>query len=235
MRYMAGDSLIGRLAQGPLATAAAAKILQRIGAALDAAHAQHIIHRDLKPGNILFDKHGDAFLSDFGVAKMLEASAALTGVGGLMGTPAYMSPEQVHGDSQLDGRSDVYALGVLLFEMLTGHVPYQADTPARQMMKHVLEPVPHILEVKPDLPSQCESVIARAMAKDRDDRYATAREMVAALTVISGREPVTPLLRFSETVEAHRQEESPETMPPPAKPASSLPQTLQWQWLTPIE
>ena len=234
MRFMQGGSLAERIGQGPLPVAAAAKILQRLGIALDEAHAQHIIHRDLKPGNILFDQRGEAFLSDFGVAKMLEASAALTGIGNLMGTPAYMSPEQVHGDVQLDGRSDVYALGVLLFEMLTGQIPYQADTPARQMMKHLLEPIPRILEIRSDLPPPCQAILSRAMAKDRDERFATAREMAMAVTALAGKEAATPLFGLSAIPDILSEEPaepvSDESAEPPDEPESDtfshLPKTL---------
>jgi eukaryotic-like serine/threonine-protein kinase len=188
MRYMPGGSLANRLQRGPLNLDESARVLQRIAAALDRAHAQSIIHRDLKPGNILFDQYGDAYLSDFGIARLAEASVALTG-SGVIGTPAYMSPEQVYGDTTVDHRSDIYALGVILFEMLTGQIPYEADTPARMMMKHVLDPVPRILIVKPELPESCEELIERAMAKEVDKRYATAGALVDDLNRLTAIPP----------------------------------------------
>lgn len=180
MRLMTGGSLADRIDQGPLPLAEASKILARIGGALDRAHEMGIIHRDLKPGNILFDQYGDAYLADFGIARLIESSATLTG-SGLIGTPAYMSPEQIQG-SQVDGRSDIYALGIILFEMLTGRKPYQADTPAMVLVKQMTEPTPRILDVKPDLPPGCEFVISRAMAKDVDDRFATASAVADTLS-----------------------------------------------------
>ena len=180
MRAMPGGSLLDRMRAGPIPLADIENITSRISAALDHAHGQGIIHRDLKPGNILFDQHGNAFLTDFGIAKLAESSATYTG-SGIIGTPAYMSPEQIQGDKDLDGRSDVYALGIIMFEMLTGQSPYRADTPAKLMMKHVLDPVPHISQVKPDLPPDYDSVLSKALAKSRDNRFASAGAMASAL------------------------------------------------------
>jgi serine/threonine-protein kinase len=181
MRYMPGGSLSDRLKKGPLIVAEASQILTRLASALGRAHQKGVIHRDLKPQNILFDPYHSAFLSDFGSAHIVQASTALTG-DGIIGTPAYMSPEQARGDDELDGRSDIYALGAILFEMLTGKQPYEADTPMGVAVKHITEPVPRILEVKADLPPVLEEIISRAMAKVAGDRYATPMEMAAALT-----------------------------------------------------
>jgi serine/threonine-protein kinase len=181
MRYMRGGSLADRLENGPLPVDQSAYVVGRIGSALDHAHKKGIIHRDLKPANILFDEYGEPFLADFGIVKVAESTANLTG-GGILGTPAYMSPEQVHGDQQLDGRSDIYTLGVILFEMLTGQMPYRADTPAKLMMAHVLNPAPRVLDLNPDLPPACNTVILRAMAKNRDERYTTAGAMARMLS-----------------------------------------------------
>ena len=183
MRYMPGGSLAERIRQGPLSLAETNRILQRIAPALDEAHARGVIHRDLKPANILFDKNGEAYLSDFGIAKLAQASGTLTG-SGVIGTPAYMSPEQASG-GELDGRSDLYSLGVIVFEMLTGTQPYRADTPMGLAVKHLTEPVPCILEVRGDLPPDFDQVIARAMAKRREDRYATAADLAADVAAIA--------------------------------------------------
>ncbi len=185
MRYMSGGSLADRIKQGALTAEETASTLSRLAPALDAAHARGIIHRDLKPGNILYDQYDNAFLSDFGIARLVqEGGATLTG-GNILGTPAYMSPEQVQGDKALDGRSDIYALGVLIYQMLTGQLPYQADTPTKTMMMHLLEPVPHIKEKKSELPIGIDDVIAKAMAKEPGDRFATAGELAAALEAAS--------------------------------------------------
>lgn len=181
MRYMSGGTLGDRLRQGALSLDETARLINRLSPALDAAHARGIIHRDIKPGNILFDQYGNAFLSDFGIAHLgAEGLTNLTGASAL-GTPAYMSPEQIQGDGKVDGRSDIYALGVLVYQMLTGQMPYSADTPAKVMMMHVLQPVPQILATRPDLPIGCDAIIVRAMAKEPNDRFATAGELAEAL------------------------------------------------------
>jgi serine/threonine protein kinase len=185
MRYMSGGSLTDRLKDGALSLEETSQMLNRLAPALDAAHARGIIHRDLKPGNILFDQYGNAYLSDFGIARLASGSSSATLTGqAILGTPAYMSPEQVQGEKAIDGRSDIYALGVLLYQMLTGQVPYQADTPARVMMMHVLEPVPNVLEFNADLPLDCEAVVEKAMAKDPDQRYSTANELATDMEKI---------------------------------------------------
>lgn len=181
MRYMSGGSLNERIAEGPISQVETVRILTRLAPALDAAHARNIIHRDLKPGNILFDQYGNAYLSDFGIARIaLQGSATLTGEA-ILGTPAYMSPEQVQGEKDLDGRSDIYSLGVLTFQMLSGQAPYQSDTPAKVMMMHILQPVPNILDNNNDLPEGYQAVISKSMSKKPEDRYATAGEMAADL------------------------------------------------------
>jgi serine/threonine-protein kinase len=196
MRYMAGGSIAERLKKSPLSLEETSSIISRLAPALDAAHARGIIHRDLKPGNILFDQYGNAFLSDFGIARIIQqSSATLTGES-VIGTPAYMSPEQVQGEKAIDGRSDIYALGVLIFQMLTGQVPYSSETSTRVMMMHILEPVPDILETRADLPLACQSVIAKAMAKDPEDRFATTDELAIALDVAAKDGQTLPATRI---------------------------------------
>ena len=180
MRMMAGGSLADKLKDGKFSVEDAARVVTRVATALDAAHQKGIIHRDLKPGNILFDQYNNAFLSDFGIARLAEASATLTG-SNILGTPAYMSPEQVQGDSAIDGRSDVYSLGVLFYQMLVGNTPYQATTPAKVMMMHILEPVPNLMNSLPDVSPEVEAWFEMALAKEPGDRFATAGEMADAL------------------------------------------------------
>ncbi len=172
MRYMPGGTLADRLRRGPLPLAEAARLVARLAPALDEAHARQIIHRDLKPENILFDQRGDPYLSDFGLAKLAQAGKGLTS-SVIIGTPAYISPEQAEGRRQLDGRSDVYALGALLFEMLTGRLPFEADSAVALLLKHLNEPAPRLHAVRPDLPLVCEVIVARALAKSPTDRYPT--------------------------------------------------------------
>jgi eukaryotic-like serine/threonine-protein kinase len=185
MRYMAGGSLTDCLQEGSLSLPQIAGILERIGSALDHAHRQGVVHRDLKPANILFDQYGNAYLGDFGIARLSEAEMTLTG-GAHIGTPAYMSPEQALARKDLDGRSDIYALGVILFELLTGQKPYTADTPMGVALMHVTSPVPRVREVKPDLSPELDTLISKAMAKDPECRFSTAGELLAALAEAAG-------------------------------------------------
>ena len=197
MRYMPGGSLADMLTYGRLNLADARRILERMAQALDAAHKQNIIHRDLKPGNILFDNYGEAFLSDFGIVKqMYEGEANTPTLTGSMvlGTPAYMSPEQALG-KLLDERSDVYSLGAVLYEMLTGVPPYKGPTSISVAMKHVMEPVPNPREYRPDLPEACIAVVEKAMAKDPGARFATAGEMAAAFAeAVTGAPAAEPMM-----------------------------------------
>jgi len=181
MRYMRGGSLSERLDKGTLSVDETVQIMMRLADGLNAVHEKQIIHRDLKPSNILFDQWGSPFISDFGTARPTHEEAVLTSLGSAVGTPAYMSPEQIQGQSDLDGRSDIYALGILLYEMLTGEHPYETDSPMGAIVQHITEPPPRLLEKNPHLPPEFEVIILQAMAKERDDRYPTAMAMAAAV------------------------------------------------------
>jgi serine/threonine protein kinase len=187
MRYMAGGSLEELIEQqGTISIGETASMIGQIAPILESAHKQGVIHRDLKPSNILFDEEGQPFISDFGIARLTEQSniAALTGKS-LIGSPAYMSPEQGRIGIKLDGRSDIYSLGVVVFEMLTGKLPFDADNPMQLVIKHITEPIPDILAVNPRLPAGCKQVIQTAMAKDPDQRYSNATEFAAALADVA--------------------------------------------------
>lgn len=181
MRFMTGGSLGERLKQGAISIAESARIMAKLAPALDEVHTHGVIHRDLKPSNILFDQRNEPYISDFGTAKLKFAHTKLTDTGGAVGTPAYMSPEQIQGEAELDGRSDIYTLGVILFEMLTGKHPYQTNTPIAVAVKHMFEPVPNLQEMSPDLPLACQEVIVQAMAKQKEHRYRTAVDFANAL------------------------------------------------------
>jgi eukaryotic-like serine/threonine-protein kinase len=182
MRYMSGGSLTERIQNRVLSLSAIAQIIQRVATALDYAHARGVIHRDLKPGNILFDEYNNAYISDFGIAKLTQATTTLT-KSGIIGTPTHMSPEQAKGEN-LDGRSDIYSLGVILFEMLSGKTPYDATTPLGMAFKHATYPVPRILNVNPNLPAGVEVVIEKVMAKERERRYRSGVEFANAFIAI---------------------------------------------------
>ena len=183
MQYMPGGSLADRIVEGGIGLEASKPIILRIAEALDDAHRNGIIHRDLKPGNFLFDKNGNVFLADFGIVKLATENQTLTGTH-ILGTPAYMSPEQARGTIEIDHRSDIYALGAILFEMLTGRTPYTADTPLGQAIAQVNEPIPKVTDHNPHLPPMIDHVVGRAMSKDREDRYNAATELADALETI---------------------------------------------------
>jgi serine/threonine protein kinase len=180
MPFIQSGTLTDQLKGSPLSLPRIRQIITQVGEALNYAHARGMIHRDIKPSNILIDESGNCLLTDFGLARMVEDAVNLTSTGTIMGTPAYMSPEQGSG-SKIDARSDIYSLGVVLFEMATGRVPYQAETPIAVVFKHVQDPLPPARSINPDLPEAVELVILKSLAKNPEDRYPTAADMVRAI------------------------------------------------------
>ena len=181
MRYLEAGTLKEKMEAGrPLPLNEIDRIFNQLADALSYAHSHGIVHRDLKPANALIDSYGNIFLTDFGIAKLLEsASPRLTQTDAIMGTPAYISPEQAQAQP-VDQRSDIYSLGIILYEMVTGRVPFVADTPLAIIFKHVSEPLPLPSSIKPDIPASIEQVILKALAKDPRDRFSTAAEFAAA-------------------------------------------------------
>lgn len=186
MRYMSGGSLSDRIKAKVMTVEEAVQILGQLAPGMDEAHSKGIVHRDLKPSNILFDGKGVPYISDFGIAKLSQAQSGNMTGSAIIGTPAYMAPEQAQGTG-VDGRTDIYAVGIILFEMLTGKQPYEADTPMAVAFKHITDPVPNILASNPNLPDDVENVIQMAMAKNKEERFATAGELVDSLrTIVAG-------------------------------------------------
>lgn len=174
------DEMKARLAVNrPFTLKEISRIFTALCSAIDYAHKRNMIHRDIKPANVMINQEGNVVLTDFGIARILEGTQ-YTQTGALSGTPAYMSPEQGKGE-KADERSDIYALGVMLYEMVTGRVPYEADTPYAVIVKHISESLPLPSSIKPDLPEAVERVILKAMSKEPADRYQTAGEMARAL------------------------------------------------------
>ena len=180
MRLMHEDSLADRIqAEGKRSFEEIALVMHRIGDALDKAHEEGFIHRDVKPDNILFDQYDQPFLGDFGIVSNTGSHGTLT-TDRFIGSPAYMSPEQVDSNRTVDGRSDLYALGIVLFEMLTGELPYQADTAMRLAMQHLTADVPKVYERNQQLPKQWQKLIDRAMAKEPDERFQSGEALSVA-------------------------------------------------------
>ena len=179
MRLMEGGTLEDRFKRGLLSMEEIVIVMNRVSAALDFAHQQGMVHRDIKPGNILYDGLGQPFLADFGIVKLVNSSHSDTV--DMLGTPAYMSPEQVSPTKPLDKRSDVYSLGVVLFEMLTGLVPFESDTSMKTAMMHVMAPIPKLADMRSSLEPRWQKVIERAMAKKPENRYQSAGELAQAV------------------------------------------------------
>ena len=195
MRFLEGGTLKEILDQGPLPPDEIIYMMRQIAAALDYAHRKGVVHRDIKPSNVLIDPDGNAFLTDFGIARMTEVSSGLTRSGFTVGTPAYMSPEQATGASDVDGRSDIYALGILLFQMLTGQMPYSTDSPMATLLKHLNDPIPAASSFNTQLSASVDAVFFKALAKKPDDRHATATALVNGLAEALNTSPIiTPAM-----------------------------------------
>jgi hypothetical protein len=178
MRFIEGGTLTQRLKQGPLSLPKIQRFVAQIGSALEYAHRRGVVHRDFKPSNVLIDNQGDHYLSDFGIARMIEGTLQLTG-SSVLGTPHYMAPEQGQ-SARVDHRADIYAMGVVIYQMVTGQVPFDAETPFAVVLKHISEPLPLPRVLKPDLPEVVERVILKALAKNPQDRFQSMAELVMA-------------------------------------------------------
>jgi serine/threonine protein kinase len=184
MEYLCGGDLKQRILEGPLEASAAAKICASLCAALDAAHRKGFVHRDIKPENILFREDGTPVLTDFGIARALDVGRSMTVAGMLVGTPAYMSPEQVKG-LELDGRSDLYSLGVVFYEMLTGAVPFKADSTLSVALMQVSNTLPPL----PPQYAAYQEFLDYLTAKDREERFASGAEVIRTLQLLANRRP----------------------------------------------
>jgi Protein kinase domain len=169
---------VGR--DGALAPERAASLVSQVAAALDAAHARGLVHRDVKPANVLVTGDDHCYLTDFGLVKDLAATTGATGTGEILGTLDYVAPERIQGGA-VGAWTDVYALGCVLFFMLTGTVVFPVDTPETKLWAHVSEPPPRVSDLRASIPPALDEVVARALAKDPDDRYETARTLAGAV------------------------------------------------------
>jgi Protein kinase domain/Kelch motif len=189
MRWVEGTNLRERIDRGALEPSHAARLVSQVASALDAAHERDLIHRDVKPANILITGQDHVYLTDFGLTKHASSISGLTRTGQWVGTVAYTAPEQIEG-AAVSPRTDVYSLGCVLFEVLTGRTPYRRDNDLATLWAHVYAPPPSVLELSPDVSSRFDAVVQRAIAKDPAERYASAGELgLAALAAVDEKEP----------------------------------------------
>jgi hypothetical protein len=229
LRYLAGGSVAMLIRHGPIGLANAARWTRAVAGALDFAHAHGLVHRDVKPSNMLLDEAGNAYLTDFGIA----AAAEATGNDSAIGSAAYMSPEQASGQPA-DRRSDLYSLAVSLFEMLTGQLPYVAETPLGLIVRHINDPIPSAREINPNIPPAVDALIQRGMAKDPAGRppnageFARLLEKALAAPDSLGRQPAASQTQAGAASVA----DPPATLvgaePQAAAPARHGPSTLAW-------
>jgi len=180
MKFIEGDTLKARLDQGPLSSEEVLKIVEAVGSALAYAHRQKVLHRDIKPSNVLVAKDGQIYLADFGLARIAQSGESTLSGDMIIGTPQYISPEQAMGVTDLDERTDLYSLGVMLYEMVVGKVPFNADTPFSIIHDHIYSPLPLPRKVNPNVSNEVERVLLKTLVKDRLDRYAAVDQMVSA-------------------------------------------------------
>ncbi len=230
MELLEGGSLSRLLRkEGGLPLASVTRLLEQISSALDYAHGRGIIHRDLKPDNVLLDQQRNAFLTDFGIAKMLGDTSNRTRTGMVMGTPSYMAPELWQGNPA-DARTDIYALGVMLYEMLTGVLPFRAETPYQIMHRHIYEAPPPLRAQGLEMPAAIDQVISKALAKNPEHRFSSAGELVEAFREASSGRDISRFISqvpegdATAPIPAHMDTQGQPTMLPTAVEAS-LPQS----------
>lgn len=180
MKFVEGETLKARMARQPLTLPETIRILNAVSAALSYAHERDILHRDIKPSNILIDTRGEIYLADFGLARIASAGESTLSKDMLLGTPQYISPEQAQGTTALSAATDIYSLGVVIYEIIVGRTPYTADTPYAIIHGHIYAPLPLPSKVNPNVPASVERVLLKVLAKDPPDRYPRAVDFAQA-------------------------------------------------------
>ncbi len=181
MKYVPGDTLKERLQEKPLSLDEILHVMQAVGSALHYAHHRDILHRDIKPSNIVIDHDNTPYLTDFGLARLVSAGESTMSADMLLGTPHYIAPEQAKGKKDINARADIYSLGIVLYELLVGNVPFTADTPYAIIHDHIYSPLPDPAEVNPEIPPAVEDVLYKALAKNPAERFTSAQEMIDML------------------------------------------------------
>ncbi len=180
MKFIEGRTLKNLLSERPLTLQQILDIMTPIASALAYAHRQGVLHRDIKPSNIILDSDGIPYLTDFGLARIAQAGESTMSQDVMLGTPQYISPEQARGEKNLDARTDIYSLGIVLYELVVGRVPFSGDTPYAIVHDHIFSVLPLPSSINPEIPPQVEAVLLKALAKNPPDRYASATEMIDA-------------------------------------------------------
>jgi len=180
MKFIEGETLKARLARSPLSAGEAVRVIEAVGRALAYAHSKGILHRDVKPSNVLLVPDGGIYLADFGLARIAQSGESTLSSDMLLGTPHYISPEQAQGVKNLDQGTDIYSLGVVMYELAVGRVPFNADTPFSIIHDHIFTPLPLPHVINPKVPESVERVLLKALAKDRKDRYPDVDSLVRA-------------------------------------------------------
>ncbi|MCB0103222.1 MAG: serine/threonine protein kinase [Anaerolineales bacterium] len=180
MKFIEGDTLKARMNAGMLATDEIENVVDAVGAALSHAHQQGVLHRDIKPSNVMISKDNVIYLTDFGLARIAQDGESTMSSDSIMGTPQYISPEQAMGKKDLDGKTDIYSFGVMLYEMVVGQVPFSADTPFSIIHDHIYTPLPLPRSINANVPESVQKVLLKALAKNSLDRYETIGELISA-------------------------------------------------------
>lgn len=224
IKFIDGETLKARLEKESLSKDEALRIIDAVGEALSYAHKKDYLHRDIKPSNILLGSDGSIYLADFGLARIASAGASTISGDMIMGTPHYISPEQARGELKLDAGTDIYSFGVILYELIVGRVPFMADTPFSIIHDHIYTPLPLPSTVNPNVPESVQRVLLKALAKERKDRFASVKDMVAAIHTAIGRGDIgvltTDYVPRSDFVApaAARESVSPVAVPPSVEP-----------------
>ena len=201
MKYIEGETLKARLIERPLTKHEAIEIAEAVGGALAYAHEQGVLHRDIKPSNVLLSTDNSIYLADFGLARIAQAGASTLSKDVMMGTPQYISPEQAQGVRELDEGTDIYSMGVVLYEMVVGRVPFNADTPFSIIHDHIYTPLPLPTKVNPRVPKNVERLWLKALSKERESRFESVEQLIQAfrVAVLDGEGALIPGLDGDET------------------------------------